>query len=71
MKISRLSELYFIACSRIHETIDELYEALHDESGVPISERETVTEAISELKTALYYELDLIKSATDEHASEQ
>jgi len=67
MEISKLSELYFIACNRVHEVIDDLYEALHEETGVPIRELECVEEAMEGVRAAIYQELDLIKSAVSEY----
>ena len=67
METSKLSELYFIACNRVHEVIDDLYEALHEETGVPIRELEGVEEAMDGVRAAIYQELDLIKSAVNEY----
>ena len=67
MEISKLSSLFHIACDRIHEIIDDLYEALHDEAGVPLENWDQVEEAMDGVKTAIYHELDLIKAAVDEH----
>ena len=67
MEISKLSELYFIACNRVHEVIDDLYEALHEETGVPIRELEGVEEAMDGVRAAVYQELDLIRSAVSEY----
>lgn len=70
MKRSRLSQLFFIACDRIHQAVDDLYECIHDETGSPIHDSESIEEALAELKTAVYHELDLIKSAVDEHTEQ-
>ena len=67
METSKLSELYFIDCNRVHEVIDDLYEALHEETGVPIRELEGVEEAMEGVRAAVYQELDLIKSAVSEY----
>lgn len=50
--------------------MDDLYEALHDEAGVPLENWDQVEEAMEGVKTAIYHELDLIKAAVDEHESE-
>lgn len=50
--------------------MDDLYEALHAEEGVPMELTGEVEEAMEGVKTAIYHELDLIKSAVDEHESE-
>ncbi len=67
MNPSRLSQLYFIACDRIHQVVDDLYEAIHTEAGVALKNKESVDSAVNEVKTAIYQELDLIKTAADEH----
>ena len=71
MEISKLSWYYNHACDKIHEIIDDLYEALHKEEGIPLEMTGEVEEAMEGVKTAIYHELDLIKSAVDEHESEQ
>jgi len=71
MELSKLSWYYHHACDRIHEIIDDLYEALHKEEGIPLEMTGEVEEAMEGVKTAIYHELDLIKSAVDEHESEQ
>lgn len=70
MELSKLSWYYHHACDRIHEIIDDLYEALHKEEGIPLELTGEVEEAMEGVKTAIYQELDLIKSAVDEHESE-
>ena len=67
MEISKLSEMYFIACDRVHDIIDDLYEALHEETGVPIRELEGVDDAMDGVRAAIYQELDLIKTAVGEY----
>mgnify|MGYP003111224528 FL=1 len=71
MEISKLSWYYYHACDKIHEIVDDLYEALHKEEGVPMELTGEVEEAMEGVKTAIYHELDLIKSAVDEHKSEE
>ena len=71
MEISKLSWYYYHACDKIHEIVDDLYEALHKEEGVPMELTGEVEEAMEGVKTAIYHELDLIKSAVDEHESEE
>ena len=67
MEISKLSWYYYHACDRIHEIVDDLYEALHKETGIPKEEMVQVEEALEGVRTAIYQELDLIKSAVGEH----
>ena len=71
MEISKLSWYYYHACDNIHEIVDDLYEALHKEEGVPMELTGEVEEAMEGVKRAIYHELDLIKSAVDEHESEE
>ena len=71
MEISKLSWYYYHACDKIHEIVDDLYEALHREGGIPMELTGEVEEAMEGVKTAIYHELDLIKSAVDEHESEE
>ena len=70
METSKLSWYYYHACDKIHEIVDDLYEALHKEEGIPLELTGEVEEAMEGVKTAIYHELDLIKSAVDEHESE-
>jgi|TARA_R100001129_G_scaffold185944_2_gene175819 hypothetical protein len=70
MEISKLSWYYYHACDKIHEIVDDLYEALHKEEGIPMELTGEVEEAMEGVRTAIYHELDLIKSAVDEHESE-
>lgn len=70
MELSKLSWYYHHACDRIHEIIDDLYEALHKEEGIPLELTGEVEEAMEGVRTAIYHELDLIKTAVDEHESE-
>lgn len=67
MEISKLSEMYFIACDRVHQIIDDLYEALHEETGIPIRELEGVDDVMDGVRAAIYQELDLIKTAVREY----
>lgn len=71
MERSKLSEYFYIACDRIHQIIDDLFEALHDEVGEPIMTTEDVENAMEGIKSALYQELDLIRTIVDEYESEQ
>jgi|TARA_R100001460_G_scaffold32010_3_gene62980 hypothetical protein len=71
MEKSKLSWYYFHACERIHEIVDDLYEALHEETGIPKERIGLVEEAMEGVKSAMYEELDLIKSIANEHESER
>tara|TARA_R100000406_G_C3038972_1_gene105434 strand:+ start:391 stop:603 length:213 start_codon:yes stop_codon:yes gene_type:complete len=67
MEKSKLSWMYFHACDRMHQVIDDLYEALHEEEGEPLETKSRVDEAMDGVKMALYQELDLISSSASEH----
>jgi len=71
MEKSKLSWYYHHACDKIHEVIDDLYEALHEETGIPKEELSLVEKAMEGVKTAIYQELDLIKTVVDEHESDK
>ena len=51
--------------------MDDLYENLHEETGVPKERIGLVEEAMEGVKSAMYEELDLIKSIAHEHESER
>lgn len=67
METSKLSEMFFVACDRIHQVVDDLYEALHEDKGLPKENWSQVEEVMDDVKAAIYQELDLIKSLLDEH----
>lgn len=71
MERSKLSEYFYIACDRIHQVVDDLFEALHDEKGEPLMSTDQVEKAMEGVRSALYQELDLIKTIVDEYESEQ
>jgi predicted RNase H-related nuclease YkuK (DUF458 family) len=71
MEISKLSWYYHHACDRIHEIVDDLYEALHKETGMPKERLSHVEEAMDGVRAAIYQELDLIKTAVSEHEDQQ
>ena len=66
VETSKLSSYYYLACDRIHQIVDDLYEAIHDESGLPLDTSEEVEEALKDVKSFIWHEIDLIKSAVDE-----
>ncbi len=69
MKTSKVSEYFYIACDRIHQIIDELYESLHDEEGIALLSSDQIEESMEGVKNAVYQELDLIKSIVEEYES--
>ena len=70
MEKSKLSSYYFIACDRIHQIVDDLYEALHKETGLPIETSVEVDEALEGVLSAIYQEIDLIRTVADEHGDQ-
>ncbi len=71
METSKLSDYFYLACDRIHQVIDDLYESLHDEDGAPLLSSDEVDQAMEGIKSSIYQELDLIKSIIDEYEGKQ
>ena len=71
MEISRVSFYYFIACDRVHEVMDDLYESLHDKEGNPITDLESVIDVVANSRKEIYEELDMIKSIVAEYEDTQ
>ena len=71
MEISRVSSYYFIACDRVHEVMDDLYESLHDKDGNPITDLESVIDIVANSRKEIYEELDMIKSIVAEYEDTQ
>lgn len=67
MEKSKLSAYYHLACYRIHQIVDDLYEAVHDQTGAPLETSEEIEEALDGVRTAIWNEIDLIKTAVHEH----
>ena len=67
MEISRVSSYYFFACNRVHDVMDELYEALHDLDGTPNTDLESVIDVVANSRKQIYEELDMIKSIVAEY----
>jgi|TARA_Y100000015_G_scaffold41006_1_gene46573 hypothetical protein len=67
MERSELSWMYHFACDRIHEVVDDLYEAIHNNQGYPQEDFEKVYQEVLESKSKIYQELDLIKTVIDEY----
>lgn len=62
MEKVELSEKYFLACNRMHQEIDELYELIHDKSGHALTDETIVQTAIQSSVRSINIEMDLIKS---------
>ena len=71
MEPSKISSYYLLACDRVHQVVDELYEYLHDENGEPIKELESVVAFVTSSRKQIHEELDLIKSIVSEYESLQ
>lgn len=71
MEPSRISSYYLMACDRVHQVVDELYESLHNEKGEPIKDLESVVDFVTASRKQIYEELDLIKSIVSEYESSQ
>jgi len=67
MEKSKLSWYYATACNRAHDVIDELYESIHSEEGLPQECVEIIDQSMERVALNIEEELSLIKSALDEH----
>ena len=67
MEISKLSWYYATACERAHDVIDEFYESIHSEEGLPKECIELIDKSMERVANSIEEELSLIKSALDEH----
>ena len=67
MDAYRLSSYYLIACDRVHQVMDDLYEALHDKNGDPLQDTESVIDVVATTRKEIYEELDMIKSIVAEY----
>jgi len=61
-----LSKAYFTSTSRVIDLMQNLYDVLHDHSGKPIDEKDTVSRLTNEHLKEIRSELDLIKTAVSE-----
>jgi len=67
MEISKLSWYYATACERAHDVIDEFYESIHSEEGLPQECIDLVDKSMERVANNIEEELSLIKSVLDEH----
>ena len=67
MEKSKLSWYYSVACDRAHQVIDDLYESVHNDEGLPVECVEIIEQSVSRISDNLEEELSLIKSALDEY----
>lgn len=67
MERYKLSQYYFLACDRVHEAIDTLYESLHDADGQPLCDPDSVIDSVIHARRTISEELDLVKSIVKEY----
>lgn len=68
MNQTDLSKSYFNACERMHQYVTAFYdEYMHNDSGLPISDIESINKAIVDLRQSTNIELDLIRELSKEH----
>lgn len=67
MEKSKLSFFYHLACDRVHDAIDDLYESLHNEDGEPILESDIINSSTEAVSNVVREELSIIKTALDEY----
>ena len=63
MDIKSLSEVFFLATSRMHEAATELYESLNTTGGEARTDAERLHNTIRKYKRDIDAEFDLIRSA--------
>lgn len=66
MTAKELSECYFKGVSRAITVLETLYEDLHDNSGNPLDDFETVKQKAADAIKHVRAELDIIKTAAEE-----
>jgi len=67
MERSKLSQYYYLACDRVHEAVDSLYESLHDVDGTPLCDPDSVIDSVIHTRRIISEELDLVKSIVKEY----
>jgi hypothetical protein len=67
MERSKLSQYYYLACDRVHEAVDSLYESLHDVDGIPLCDPDSVIDSVIHTRRIISEELDLVKSIVKEY----
>tara|TARA_R100000734_G_scaffold19083_2_gene17938 strand:- start:3616 stop:3837 length:222 start_codon:yes stop_codon:yes gene_type:complete len=70
MNNSKVSETYFIACERIHDAADMLYESLHDDEGNAVTEFNEVLNKIKDFRDWVNIEIDLVREACKEYEND-
>jgi len=71
MNNNKVSETYFIACERIHEAADMLYESLHNDDGNAVTEFNEVLNKIKDFRDWVNIEIDLVREACKEYENDK
>mgnify|MGYP004456992179 FL=1 len=70
MNKNKVSETYFIACKRIHDAADMLYESLHNDDGNAVTEFNEVLNKIKDFRDWVNIEIDLVREACKEYEND-
>tara|TARA_R100000388_G_C7088450_1_gene86584 strand:+ start:192 stop:413 length:222 start_codon:yes stop_codon:yes gene_type:complete len=70
MNKNKVSETYFIACERIHDAADMLYESLHNDDGNAVTEFNEVLNKIKDFRDWVNIEIDLVREACKEYEND-
>tara|TARA_Y100001938_G_C7993044_1_gene380516 strand:+ start:552 stop:773 length:222 start_codon:yes stop_codon:yes gene_type:complete len=70
MNNNKVSETYFIACERIHDAADMLYESLHNDDGNAVTEFNEVLNKIKDFRDWVNIEIDLVREACKEYEND-
>ena len=63
MDLKQLSEIYFLTTNRMHNSATELYESLHNNSGLPRVDNDRLHNTIRKYKKDIELEFDTIRAA--------
>tara|TARA_R100000353_G_scaffold175304_1_gene145296 strand:- start:1393 stop:1614 length:222 start_codon:yes stop_codon:yes gene_type:complete len=70
MNKNKVSETYFIACERIHDAADMLYESLHNDDGNAVTEFNEILNKIKDFRDWVNIEIDLVREACKEYEND-
>ena len=70
MNKNKVSETYFIACERIHDAADMLYESLHNDDGNAVTDFNEVLNKIKDFRDWVNIEIDLVREACKEYEND-
>ncbi len=71
MNKNKVSETYLIACERIHDAADMLYESLHNDDGNAVTEFNEVLNKIKDFRDWVNIEIDLVREACKEYENDK